>query len=69
MNELIDMANTSSASTVLVILDCCYSGAAANAAPSLGSLDHKAPLRGGVTILAASQPMPLAQPYYDLALL
>jgi hypothetical protein len=56
MNELIDMANTSAANTVLVILDCCYSGAAGNAAASLGSLEHKAVLREGVTILAASRP-------------
>lgn len=56
MNELIDMANASSAETVLVILDCCYSGAAGNAAASLGSLEHKAVLREGVTILAASRP-------------
>lgn len=56
MNELIDMANTSEAKSVLIILDCCYSGAAGNAAASLGSLERKATLREGVTILAASRP-------------
>lgn len=56
MNELIEMANTCAAETVLVILDCCYSGSAGNAAASLGSLERKATLREGVTILAASRP-------------
>lgn len=56
MNELIDMANRSAASTVLVILDCCYSGAAGNVAALQGSLENHAVLREGVTILAASRP-------------
>lgn len=56
MNELIDTANKSPAATVLVILDCCYSGTAGNVDAALGSLEHKAVLREGVTILAASRP-------------
>lgn len=54
MNELVDMANGSAADTVLIILDCCYSGAAGNE-PSSAGIENQAILREGVTILAASR--------------
>jgi hypothetical protein len=56
MDDVVTMANQSSASTVLLILDCCFSGSIGNP-PSLqtGGLD-RALLREGVTILAASRP-------------
>ncbi len=52
MNDLIVMANKSSASEVLIILDCCYSGALGNSPYS----DGLSALREGVTLLAASRP-------------
>jgi hypothetical protein len=52
MNELITLANKSSASEVLIILDCCHSGAIGNSHYT-GQLDA---LREGVTLLAASRP-------------
>jgi Caspase domain len=56
MQDVVDMANNSLASTVLIILDCCFSGSAGNPASiQAGSLD-RAILREGVTILAASGP-------------
>ena len=61
MQELVDMANRSSAETVLIILDCCFSGWAGNSASAAtGSLENKAILREGVTILTASRPGQLA---------
>lgn len=61
MQELVDMANNSTAQTVLLILDCCFSGSAGN--PALlnsGGLENKAILREGVTILTASRPSQLS---------
>jgi Caspase domain len=57
MDDVVTLANNSSASTVLLILDCCFSGSVGNP-PSLqaNSLEDRALLREGVTILAASRP-------------
>jgi len=57
MDDVVTMANNSSARTVLLILDCCFSGSTGNP-PSLqaGNLENRARLREGVTILAASRP-------------
>lgn len=57
MDDVVTMANNSSARTVLLILDCCFSGAIGNP-PSLqsGAGENRALLREGVTILAASRP-------------
>jgi Caspase domain len=57
MQEIVDMANNSSAATVLLILDCCFSGSAGNPGSlRSGSIENKAILREGVTIIAASSP-------------
>jgi len=58
MNDVVTMANDSQASTVLLILDCCFSGSVGNP-PGLqgGSIENRALLREGVTILAASRPL------------
>lgn len=56
MNEIVQLANDSPARSVLIILDCCFSGAAGNA-PSLKTPGlYQATLREGVTVLAASRP-------------
>lgn len=56
MNEIVQLANDSPARSVLIILDCCFSGAAGNS-PSLQTPGlYQATLREGVTILAASRP-------------
>jgi len=55
MDEVINLANNSTARTVLIILDCCFSGLAGNPA-ALGGIENRALLREGVTILAASRP-------------
>jgi hypothetical protein len=56
MDELLTLANKSRARSVLLILDCCHSGALGNLAGlQSGSVDQ-ALLRDGVTILAASRP-------------
>lgn len=56
MNDLLTMANESTASTVLLILDCCFSGSVGSLPGSqAGSLESRAVLREGVTILAASR--------------
>lgn len=61
MQELVDMANNSPAQTVLLILDCCFSGSAGNpAALRSDGLENKAILREGVTILTASRPTQLS---------
>lgn len=52
MNDLVMLANRSSAREVLIILDCCHSGAAGSS-PYSGGLTA---LRDGVTLLAASRP-------------
>lgn len=57
MNDLLTLANNSSASSVLLILDCCFSGDLGNP-PNLqsgGSIENQSQLREGVTILAASR--------------
>jgi Caspase domain len=56
MDDIVAMANNSAASTVLLILDCCYSGAAGNTVGGQNELENRAVLREGVTILAASRP-------------
>jgi hypothetical protein len=48
------MANNSAAASVLLILDCCFSGAAGNAPSVQSAVENKAILRQGVTILAAA---------------
>jgi Caspase domain len=57
MDDVVTMANNSTARTVLLILDCCFSGSVGNP-PSLqvSNLENRALLREGVTILAASRP-------------
>jgi hypothetical protein len=57
MNELIDLANESAAQEVLIILDCCHSGAIGGSRRrrSGKALEQHARLREGVTILAASR--------------
>lgn len=55
MQEIIDLANSSAARDVLLILDCCHAGAAGYA-PVLGSNDNPlAALRENVTVIAASR--------------
>lgn len=56
MDELLTRANKSKAREVLLILDCCFSGALGNPAVLQGRMDNSAILREGVTILAASSP-------------
>lgn len=56
MEELLTQANKSSASEVLLILDCCFSGSLGNPAGLQGDIENKALLREGVTVLAASRP-------------
>ncbi|MER9001759.1 caspase family protein [Mesorhizobium australicum] len=56
MNEIVQLANDSPTRSVLIVLDCCFSGAAGNS-PSLQTAGlYQATLREGVTILAASRP-------------
>jgi hypothetical protein len=57
MHDLIVLANRSKARSILLILDCCYSGDIGNPAnmQSGGSIENLALLREGVTILAASR--------------
>lgn len=58
MNDVVTLANNSPARTVLLVLDCCFSGSIGNSPDSqTGSLENKAELREGVTILAASRPL------------
>jgi Caspase domain len=57
MDDVVTMANKSSARTVLLILDCCFSGSIGNApALQVGDDGNRSLLREGVTILAASRP-------------
>lgn len=61
MEDVVTMANKSPAETVLLILDCCFSGSTGNpAALQSGSIENRALLREGVTILAASRPAQVA---------
>jgi hypothetical protein len=57
MNDLIQLANESAAQEVLIILDCCHSGAIGGTGRRRGgrALEQQARLREGVTILAASR--------------
>jgi hypothetical protein len=61
MNDLLTLANRSRARSVLLILDCCYSGSLGNP-PNLQGVTGEAQsqLREGVTILAASRPAEVA---------
>lgn len=59
MSELVQRANQfarESRRNVLIILDCCYAGAAGNDEEVIGNLDNEARLQEGVTILAAARP-------------
>jgi hypothetical protein len=63
MDELVSLANESRAQEVLLILDCCHSGALGDALPlgrtgrrSGKAVEQHARIREGVTILAASRP-------------
>lgn len=58
MNDLLTLANRSKARSVLLILDCCFAGGLGDP-PILqndGSIENRALLRKGLTILAASRP-------------
>lgn len=57
MDDVVTMANRSPAETVLLILDCCFSGLVGNPSALQGDgVENRALLREGVTILAASRP-------------
>lgn len=59
MRELLDRANIFARDTrrnVLIILDCCYAGAAGSDDEVVGNLDNEARLQEGVTIIAAARP-------------
>lgn len=58
MYELLTLANNSQANSVLLILDCCFSGGLGDlpTPPGGGRIDNLALLREGLTILAASRP-------------
>jgi len=60
MYELLQLANDSNAHEVLLILDCCNSGAAGNLPPQRFGMMNQAQIREGVTILAASRPTEVA---------
>lgn len=60
MDDVIIMANNSTAATVLIVLDCCFSGEAGNPAALQGGEQPRALLREGVTVLAASRPQQVA---------
>jgi hypothetical protein len=58
MNDLLTLANRSRAKSILLILDCCFSGDLGNPLnlQGDGSIENQAQLREGLTILAASRP-------------
>jgi caspase domain-containing protein len=60
MYELLQLANDSNAHEVLLILDCCNSGAAGNLPSQRFGMMNQAQIREGVTILAASRPTEVA---------
>lgn len=55
MDELLTLANNSRARSVLLILDCCHSGALGNLAGLQSDSIERTLLRDGLTILAASR--------------
>lgn len=55
MDDVVIMANASKARTVLLIIDCCFSGSIGNSPTFTGDGVEKAVLREGVTIIAASR--------------
>lgn len=55
MNDLLSLANSSKANSVLLILDCCFSGSLGNPSSLNNSIENQAQLREGVTILTASR--------------
>lgn len=57
MDELLALANQSSANEITLILDCCYAGSFGDPA-MLGGKDF---IREGITILAASRPKGVAK--------
>jgi Caspase domain len=63
MDELVALASRSKAKTLLLILDCCYSGGTGD--PSLLQVSNgsqgQTVLREGMTILAASRPTEVAR--------
>jgi len=56
MQEVTDLASTSRASSVLIMLDCCHAGAAGNP-PIMRAGGERAILRDNMIIMAASLPM------------
>jgi hypothetical protein len=61
MDELLALANRSKATSVLLILDCCFAGSLGDPALFQGrSADNLALLRSGLTIIAASRPLQTA---------
>ncbi len=56
MDEILALANRSNARSILLILDCCYSGNLGNPGGSPHDINPQASLREGLTILAASGP-------------
>jgi hypothetical protein len=56
MNDVLTLANRSKAQSVLLILDCCFSGSIGNPPNLQSDVENQAQLREGVTILAASRP-------------
>lgn len=55
MNDLLSLANGSKAKSVILILDCCFSGNLGNPNNLNNSIENQAQLREGVTILTASR--------------
>ncbi len=57
MQEVIDTANASAASDVLLLLDCCHSGSIANPRLLQGKPNPLAVIRENMTVIAASREM------------
>jgi len=55
MDDIVTLANNSMANSVLLILDCCFSGGAGNPASLQANPESRTLLREGVTVLAASR--------------